>query len=483
MAESFDLVIRNGEVATGGGVMRCDIGVRDGRIVALAERLGEGAETVDASGLLIMPGGVDSHVHIDQPSGSTAEMCDDFDSASASAAAGGTTSVICFAWQSPGDSLAEIAEDYAWRARTSRVDYAFHLTVTDPTEKVLEEEIPALVAAGNRSIKIFMTYKGVGLDDAQILRVLEAARKNRAMVCVHAENHALIEYLTEKLVSAGLGAPKYFPLAKPMIAEREAVNRIIAFAEALDVPIHIFHVSGAESAAEIERAQERGLKVTAETCPHYLTITAGDLDRPGFEGARLIFGPPARTKADQEALWDYLRRGVISVISSDHSPSRYDDPKGKKVAGEDAPFSVVPNGVPGLAARLPVLFSEGVAKGRISVPQFVELVAAAPARLFGLFPRKGAIAVGSDADLVLWDPARKVTLTNEIMHHAGDYTPWEGVEVTGFPVATYVRGRCVFADGRPVAETGGGAHLPREAGPPTDPLNRRHPDIATALGD
>lgn len=460
--DHFDLLIRGGEVVVGADLTKCDIGIKDGRIVALgADLAGSAAKTVEANGLLITPGGVDTHVHIDQPSGSAAEMCDNFETASASAAAGGTTTVVSFAWQSPGESLAEVAADYAARARASRVDYAFHLTITDPTEKVLEQELPSLVAAGNRSIKIFMTYKGVGLDDAQILRVLDAARRNKALVCVHAEHHALIEYMTQKLLAAGLTEPRYFPWSKPIIAEREAVHRIIALCEALDVPVEIFHVSGAESAAEVERAQKRGLKVWAETCPHYLTLTADDLDLPGFEGAKLIFGPPARTAADQEALWDLLNRGVISIVSSDHSPSRFDDPKGKKVGGENAPFSAVPNGVPGLAARLPVLFSEGVSAGRISLAKFVDLVSTAPAKMFGLYPRKGVIAVGSDADLVLWDAKKQVVLTNAMMRHASDYTPYEGMKVTGYPVATYLRGRPIFEDGELVG-SGGGEFLARE---------------------
>lgn len=465
----LDLLVKGGDAVIGQDVVKADIGIKDGIVTVVGAGLEASTrETVDASGLLVLPGGVDSHVHIDQPSGSAAEMCDTFDTASASAAAGGTTSVICFAWQSPGESLAAVAADYAERARASRVDYAFHLTITDPTEEVVEKELPALVAAGNRSIKIFMTYKGVGLEDREILRVLDAARRNKALVCVHAENNALIDYMTEKLLEAGLSAPKYFPWSKPSVAEREAVQRIIAFGEALDVPLEIFHVSGAGPAAEIERAQARGLKVWAETCPHYLTIVADDLDKPGFEGAKLIFGPPARTSADQEALWDYIRRGVISIISSDHSPSRYDDPKGKKVAGDTAPFSVIPNGVPGLAARMPVLFSEGVSKGRISISKFVDLVSTAPAKLFGLYPRKGTLAVGSDADFVLWDPRMKVTLTNAMMHHGSDYTPWEGVEVTGYPVATYLRGREIFRAGEILVE-GGGEHLARPEYPMIEP--------------
>lgn len=460
---NFDLLICGGRVVTEGGVVNCDIGITDGRIVRLGEGLPQNAaEIVDASGLVVTPGGVDTHVHIDQPSGSAAEMCDTFETASASAAAGGTTTVVCFAWQSPGESLAAVAADYAQRARASRVDYAFHLTITDPTEEVLERELPALVAAGNRSIKIFMTYKGVGLDDAEILRVLDAARRNQALVCVHAEHHALIEYMTQKLVGAGLVAPKYFPWSKPIIAEREAVQRIIALSEALDVPIEIFHVSGAEPAAEIERAQKRGIKVWAETCPHYLVLTADDLDQPGFEGAKFIFGPPARTRADQETLWSYLKRGVISIISSDHSPSKYDDPRGKKIGGENAPFSVVPNGIPGLAARLPLMFSEGVSAGRIDLAKFVDLVSTAPAKMFGLYPLKGVIAVGSDADLVLWDPKRQVSLTNAMMHHGSDYTPYEGKRVIGYPRQTYLRGQLVFKDDELVGSGGGGKFLARE---------------------
>ena len=468
----LDLLIRGGNVVTGLNASQCDIGVKDGSIAVLGRDLDLAADQiVDATGMIVTPGGVDPHVHIDQPSGSAAEMCDTFETASASAAAGGTTTVVCFVWQSQGESLAAVAADYSERAKASRVDYAFHLTITDPTDEVIEKELPVLVAAGNRSIKIFMTYKGVGLDDAQILRVLDAARKNRALVCVHAENHALIEYLTQKLLAAGLASPKYFPWSKPIVAEREAVQRIIALSEALDVPIEIFHVSGAEPAAEIERAQQRGLKVWAETCPHYLLLTEENLDLPGFEGAKFIFGPPARTRSDQEALWEYLRRGVISIISSDHSPSKYDDPKGKKVKGEHAPFSVIPNGVPGLAARMPLMFSEGVSAGRISLDEFVELVSAAPAKLFGLYPRKGAIAVGSDADIVIWDPRKRVTLTNALMHHAGDYTPYEGKEVVGYPIATYLRGRLIFKDGELIG-AGGGLHLVRDEYPMIKPNDR-----------
>ena len=468
---TLDLVIRGGTIVTGSDEYAADVGVRDGRVVALGKLDEPAARVVDARSMLVMPGGVDNHVHVDQPAPGVV-MCDDFDSGTASAAAGGTTTIICFSWQVQGQSLAAITADYHQRAKKARVDYAFHLTVTDPTPTVLKEELPRLIAEGNRSIKIFMTYDGVRLKDDEVIRVLAEARRNGALVCVHAEHHDLLMWITEQLVEGGYTAPKYHAWGKPMVVEREAVNRIVAFAEALDVPIQVFHVSGAESAEEIARAQARGLKVWAETCPHYLTLTADDLDRPGFEGAKFVFGPPARTKADQEALWSYIRRGVIDVISSDHSPTRYDDPKGKKVAGENAPFSKIPNGIPGLAARLPVLFTEGVSKGRIDASTFVRLVSTNAAKLFGLFPRKGTIAVGCDADIVIFDPSKSVTLTNARMHHGGDYTPYEGYRTQGYPVATYVRGTLVFDGEKVVGAPGHGQFLARAPYPMIKPRGR-----------
>lgn len=458
---AFDLVLRNGLIVTGSDQFSADIGVSNGIIVAIGTGLPHGTKEVDCAGRWIMPGGVDSHVHLDQPAPG-ASMCDDFFTGTASAAAGGTTTVVCFAWQEKGQSLKEVRDGYLARAQAgARVDFAFHLAITDPTDRIVEEELPALIAAGDRSVKVFMTYDGVRLQDGEILRVLSQAARGGALVCVHAEHHEMIQWLTAKLVEAGLTAPKYHALAKPMAAEREAVNRVVALAEAGGGHIQIFHVSGAESAEEVARAQGRGRPVTAETCPHYLVLTAGDLDRPGFEGAKFVFGPPARTAEDQEALWRHIRAGVIDVISSDHSPFRFDDPAGKKVAGDAAPFHKIPNGIPGLAARLPVTFTEGVAKGRIDASAFVRLVATNPAKRFGLYPRKGTIAIGSDADLVVFDPNKRVKITNALMHHASDYTPFEGYECLGYPVATYLRGQLVFDGTRVTGAPGQGRHLPR----------------------
>ena len=468
----FDLVIRGGDVANASDVMTCDIGVRDGQIVALGRSIGNGAQEIDARGKLVLPGGVDSHCHIHQPpSASGSVNADTFSSATRSAAVGGTTTVISFSSQSKGGNVSDNLRTYHEKARQSYVDYSFHLIVTDPNERVLQE-LPGLIAEGHRSLKIFMTYPGSVLNDAEVLKVLALARKHGALVTVHAENHEAIMFLTRALLDAGLSAMKYHAWAKPMVVEREAVHRVIALAELLDQPIQIFHVSGAEAAEEIRRAQHKGLKVFAETCTQYLVLDADHLDRPGFEGAKFVCSPAPRTRADQQALWSYIRTGVLGVVSSDHAPSSYDDPKGKKLKGENASFSEVPNGVPGLAARLPILFSEGVAAGRIDLQTFVAITATNPAKLFGIHPRKGTIAIGGDADIAIWDREKRVTLTNALMQHDVDYTPYEGMEVIGWPVTTISRGVVVVDDGKIVGPCGHGRFLARHAYPLIKPLGR-----------
>ena len=457
----FDLVIRNGTVATASDAFAADVGVRDGRVAALGKDLGAGAREIDARGKLVLPGGVDTHTHIDEPRGPPTVNADSFASGSASAAAGGTTTVIGFARQERGVPAGQSVAEHHGRAKRSRIDYAFHIILTDPAPEVLEREIPPLVEAGHRSLKIFLTYAGARLTDGQALRVLAAGRRLGALVCIHAEHHEMIEFYTEALLAAGLTAPKHHAWAKPMVVERECVHRVCAMAEALDTPIQVFHVSGGESAAEIERAQARGLKVWAETCTQYSVLTADDLDRPGFEGAKFIFSPAARSRPDQDALWDAIRRGVIGNVTSDHAPTRYAGAEGKLAFGPDAHFTKVPNGVPGLAARMPILFSEGVAKGRIDLPTFVAITAANAAKLFGLHPRKGTIAIGADADIAVWDPSRRVRITNALMLHDNDHTPYEGMEVTGWPETTLVRGVPVVENGAVVAPEGHGRFLPR----------------------
>jgi len=456
----FDLVIRNGTIGTSSAVYAADIGVKDGRIVAIGEKLGAGAEEVDATGRLVLPGGVDSHTHIDEPRPGPTVNADSFASGSASAAAGGTTTVIGFARQGRGESLAQRVAEHHERARRSRIDYSFHMILTDPTPQMLAEELPALVEAGHRSLKIFLTYEGARITDTEALRVLAAGRKLGALVCIHAEHHELIDFYKNALLEAGLTLPKHHAWSKPMLVESECVHRVCKMAEALDTPIQVFHVSGAEAAEEIERAQKKGLKVWAETCPQYLVLTTDDLDRPGFEGAKFIFSPAARTGADQDALWDAIRRGVIYNVSSDHAPTRYEGADGKLAFGPDAPFTKVPNGIPGLATRMPILFSEGVSKGRIDLQTFVAITATNPAKLFGL-TTKGTIAIGYDADFAIWDAEKTLTITNDILLHDNDHSPYEGLAITGWPQATYVRGKPVVVGGKVVAPEGYGAFLPR----------------------
>ena len=458
MAE-FDLVVRGGTVVTGSDTVRADVGIRGGRIAAIADSLG-GPHTLDAGGLLVLPGGVDTHCHIEQLRGDGTADEETWESGSASCLAGGTTSVVAFSTQFKGGGILEPLAEYRRLASRAMVDHSFHQIVTDPTDDVIWKEIPQIVAEGIRSLKVFLTYDPLHLDDRQYLRVLAAARRNGAFVTVHCENYDAIGWRTEALLAAGHTAPKYHAWSRPPVIEREATHRAIALAELVDQPIQVFHVSCAEVAEEVARAQARGLKVWAETCTQYFVLTAADQDRPGFEGAKFMCSPSPREAAEHARMWDMVRRGVIDVISSDHSGWRYDGPRGKRMNGADASFRDIPNGVPGLAARLPILFSEGVAKGRIDLNQFVRLTATNPARLFGL-AGKGSIAVGLDADLVLWDPTRQVTLTNDLMRSAIDYTPYEGMKVTGWPVATLLRGRVAMRDGRVQAEPGSGRFLPR----------------------
>ncbi len=458
--DEFDLVVRGGTVATAGDVFDADIGVIGGRVAALGHGL-RGARMLDAAGLLVLPGGVDSHCHIEQLQEGGGADEESFVTGSRSALAGGTTTVITFSTQFKGQPIGPTLAEYRRRAAQAMVDYSFHQIITDATDAVVFEEIPALVASGIRSLKVFLTYDPLQLDDRQYLRVLAAARRAGALVTVHCENYEAIGWRSAALLAAGRTEPKYHAWSRPGIVEREATHRAIALAELVDQPIQVFHVSGPEAAEEVARAQRRGLKVWAETCPQYMVLTAGDMDRPGFEGAKFMCSPAPREAADIDGLWDEIRRGVLDVVSSDHSGWCYEGDRGKRVNGTDVPFTQIPNGVPGLATRLPILWSEGVGKGRISVEKFVQLTAANPARLFGLYPRKGTIAPGADADLVLWDPARRVTITNAMLQQAIDYTPYEGLEVTGWPVATVRRGEVVMQDGRVQAEPGSGQFLPR----------------------
>jgi len=459
---TFDTVIRNARVVTAADTFTSDIGIRDGRIAALGSDLPAGIKEIDAKGRHVTPGGIDSHVHLDQPTGDGSIMADDFLSGTVSAACGGTTTVIPFACQQKGKSLRAAVEDYHRRAGHKPViDYAFHMIVTDPTPEILRDELPALIAEGYTSFKIYMTYDALKLSDREILDALSVARSEGAMVMMHAENTDCIAWLTERLLAAGHTAPRYHAASRPMLVEREATHRAIALAELVDVPILIVHVSGREAVEQIRWAQSNGLKVYAETCPQYLFLTADSLGcDDSFEGAKCICSPPPRDKANQQVIWDGLENGSFEVFSSDHAPFRYDGPDGKKTHGEHVSFDKVANGIPGVETRMALLWSEGVRTGRITPQSFVALTSTNAAKLYGLYPRKGSIAIGSDADLVIWDEGQTFYLDNDRLHHNVDYTPYAGMHLSAWPAVTLSRGDVVWDGEQPRGLAGRGQFLP-----------------------
>ena len=472
-ATGFDLVVRNARVATAADVFACDIGIRDGRIVALAAGLPAGARDIDAAGRWVLPGGIDGHCHLDQPMSDGSKMADDFHTGTVSAACGGTTTIIPFACQIKGRSLQAAVDDYHRRAEGKAViDYAFHLIVSDPTPDVLARELPKLIGEGYTSFKIYMTYDDLKLDDRQILEVLSVARREGAMVMIHAENADCIAWLTDALLAAGHTAPEFHARSRPMLVEREATHRAIALGELVDLPVLIVHVSGREAVEQIRWAQGRGMRVYGETCPQYLFLTADDLAADGFAGAKCICSPPPRDKANQQVIWDGLESGVFQVFSSDHAPFRYGGTDGKQAAGENAPFNKVPNGIPGIETRLALLFSEGVLAGRIDINTFVALTSTNVAKTYGLYPRKGTIAIGADADLVIWDDKRDLTITNAMLHHNVDYTPYEGRQLRAWPAMTISRGEVVWNAPEATGARGRGRFLRCDRPQPAVPRRR-----------
>ena len=473
----YDLVLRGGTVATASDVFRADIGIRGEQIAAVGRDLPRGAAEIDATGKLVLPGGVDSHCHIEQLTASGLMNADTFETATRSAAFGGTTTVIPFAAQHVGMSLTKVVDDYhAAAARGAVVDYAFHMILCDPRPEILADELPPLARAGHGSLKVFLTYDRLRVEDAQFLEVLDAARSHGLMVCVHAENHGMITWMGKRLLAGGYRAPRYHVPSHPRLGEVEAIGRAIACAALVDQPLMIFHVSTAEGAAVIHRARGEGRKVWGETCTQYLTLTAADLDRPGLEGAMWMCSPPLREPSDQEALWWALEVGTLQTVSSDHAPYRM-DAGGKLAKGPQAHFKEIANGMPGLELRLPVLFDAMVSRGRLGLTKFVELTATAPARLYGLHERKGSIAIGADADLVIWDATREVAISQGPRHDNAGYTPFAGRTVQGWPETVLCRGRIVVADGALRAAPGSGAFLPRKGGPAAAPLGCPAPEL------
>jgi dihydropyrimidinase len=477
----FELVIRNGTVVSAADSFRCDVGIQDGKIAALAAKLGRAEREIDAEGKLVLPGGIDSHCHIEQESSMGGVIsADDFFTGTRSAAFGGNTTIIPFACQHRGKSVARVTEAYGQLAAEKAViDYAFHLIVTDPTETVLKEELPALFRKGCTSFKIYMTYELMQLKDYEVLEVMSVARREGAMLMVHAENWDIIRWFTHKLLGGGYHRPKFHAVSHPRIAEGEATHRVISLAELIDLPVLIVHVSSPEAIREIRDAQQRGLKVYGETCPQYLFLTAQDLDQPGSDGAKFCCSPPPRDEQAQQAVWEGIVNGTFQVFSSDHCPYRYDS-TGKLAKSSDPTFKEIPNGVPGIELRLPLLFSEGVRSGRIDVNHFVALAATNAAKLYGLYPRKGTIGIGSDADIAIWDQTKQVRVTADALHDNVGYTPYEGRIITGWPTTVINRGRIVVVDGKLCVERGSGKFLPCDRPDKARPLQRIQPELDPA---
>ncbi len=453
--------IENGTIVTAETTYRGDLLI-DGETIASVEPAGLLASApvdriVDAAGCYLLPGGIDAHTHLDMPLDGEVRSADDFESGTIAAALGGTTTIVDYATQSRGGTLAEALE--TWQAKAAKravIDYGFHMIVADYRPDV-ERELDAMVAAGVPSFKLFMAYPDrLMLDDGAIFRVLLRARDLGGLVCLHAENGHVIQVLVERALAAGETAPRYHAATRPPRAEAEAIGRAAALAELSRAPLLVVHLSSAEGLEEVERARSRGVPLFAETCPQYLCLSRERYDEPGFAGARYVMSPPLRDPGSWEPLWRGLASGSIDTVATDHCPFRLAD----KARGH-GDFTRIPNGAPGIETRLVLLWNAGVRPGRLSISRFAAVTATAPARLFGLYPRKGVLAAGSDADLVIWDPTRELTLSAATHGSRVDYSLYEGWKVTGAPRSVWARGHEIVAQGRFVGRSGAGRFLPR----------------------
>ncbi|MGO9640036.1 MAG: dihydropyrimidinase [Candidatus Acidiferrales bacterium] len=456
----FDTIIQNGTIVTATDTYKSDLGITDGKITAFAASLsGENAsKLIDAAGKLVLPGGIDVHTHLDMPFGGTMSA-DDFETGTRAAAFGGTTTLIDFAIQYKGQTLRQAFDTWMAKAESKAVsDYGFHCIITDLGDAQLEE-MGALVREGVPSFKLFMAYPGVFmLDDGAIFKAMSQAAKHSGLICMHAENGGAIDVIVKRALAEGKRAPKYHALTRPTTAEAEATGRTIALAEMAGAPVYIVHLTCNEALEKVREARDRGLPVYAETCPQYLYLSLENFDAPGFEGAKYVFTPPLREKWHQEKLWQGLAKDTLQVVSTDHCPFCY---KEQKELGKDD-FTKIPNGGPGIENRMSLIFSGGVNGGRFSANRFVQLVSTAPAKLFGLYPRKGTLAVGSDADVVVFDPNEEQTISAKTHHMRVDYSMFEGIRVKGVPKVVLSRGRVLIENGKFQGRAGAGQFLRRQ---------------------
>jgi len=459
----FDTVITNGIVVTATDTCQADVAIEAGRVVALGASLPrENAKRlIDATGKYVFPGGIDVHTHLDMPFGGTTSA-DDFETGTRAAAFGGTTTLIDFAIQYKGQSLRTAFDTWMQKASSKAVaDYGFHCIITDLPDAQLTE-MPQLVREGITSFKLFMAYPGVFmLDDASIFKAMRTSAKAGAMVCMHAENGGAIDVIVKQALAEGKTGPKYHALTRPTTAEAEATSRAIALAEMADAPVYIVHLSCNDALEKVREARDHGLPVYAETCPQYLYLSLENMDAPGFEGAKYVFTPPLREKWHQEKLWQGLKHDHLQVVSTDHCPFCFKEQKEMGIGD----FTKIPNGGPGIEHRMSLVYSGGVAQGRFHVNRFVELVATTPAKLFGLYPRKGTIAIGSDADIVIFDPKREHTISATTHHMRVDYSMFEGIKVTGMQDIVLSRGRVLVEDNKFLGRAGQGEFIKRGACP------------------
>ncbi|HEV7488897.1 MAG TPA: dihydropyrimidinase [Thermoanaerobaculia bacterium] len=451
-------LIKNGRIVTAVDDYNADILIDGGIIVTIGKSIEANADKViDARGRLVIPGGIDPHTHMELPFGGTAAS-DTFETGTIAAAYGGTTTIIDFAVQGKGQSLKQAVD--AWHAKAdgkTSIDYGFHLICTDlPDERL--PEMKSMIDEGISSFKLFMAYPGVFLvDDATIFKAMGMAGENGGLICMHAENGVVIDAIVKKALAEGKTAPKYHALTRPTKAEAEGVHRAIALAEMAGSSVYIVHLSCDDSLQEVTRARDLGINAYAETCPQYLFLDYSVYEQPGFEGAKYVMTPPIREKWNQEALWRGLKFNDLQVVATDHCPFCM---KEQKELGKND-FSKIPNGGPGVENRMSLVFNGGVAEGRISLNRFVEITSTAAAKIFGLFPRKGTIAVGSDADIVIFDPNEEMTISAKTHHMNVDYSCYEGWRVKGVTKTVLSRGEVVIEEGKYVGKPGKGQFLKR----------------------